>query len=64
MTVKVRLSGEPELIAGVVAQLRENYEVAGGDRSYPNRGSLGVRVYIEIRPTTTQTTTGNTRRKS
>jgi hypothetical protein len=66
MTVKVRMSGEPDQIAAVVALLREKCETAGGDRAYPNRGSFGVRVYLEIRPnsTTNQTTTGNPRRKS
>ncbi|MGW7684869.1 hypothetical protein ACWGID_29285 [Kribbella sp. NPDC054772] len=66
MTVKVRLSGEPDQIAAVVAVLRETFETAGGDRAYPNRGSFGVRVYLELRPTPTAnpTTTGNTRRKS
>ncbi|MEV6895664.1 hypothetical protein [Kribbella sp. NPDC051137] len=62
MTVKVRLSGEPEHIAAAVAVLRETFETAGGDRAYPNRGAFGVRVYLEIRPT--QTTTGTTGRKS
>jgi hypothetical protein len=62
MTVKVRLSGESAQIAAVVAVLRETYETAGGDRAYPNRGSFGVRVYLEIRPNST--TTGDTGRKS
>jgi len=66
MTVKVRLSGEPEQIAAVVAVLRDAYDTAGGDRAYPNRGAFGVRVYLEIRPTTppTQTSTGNSGRQS
>ena len=59
MTVKVRLSGEPEHIAAVLAVIRETFETAGGDRAYPNRGAFGVRVYLEIRPTT-----GSTGRKS
>ena len=66
MTVKVRLSGEPDQIAKVVALLRATCDTAGGDRSYPNRGSFGVRVYLEVRvttppttPTTTTTTTGD-----
>lgn len=34
----------------MVAHLREAFDVAGGDRPYPNRGSFGVRVYLEIQP--------------
>jgi hypothetical protein len=49
MTIKARLSGEPDDITHLVAHLREKFEVAGGDRAYPNRGSFGVRVYVEIR---------------
>jgi hypothetical protein len=52
MTIKVRLLGEPDEINAMVAHLREEFEVAGGERSYPNRGSFGVRVYIEVRPRT------------
>lgn len=52
MTIKVRLSGEPDEIAGVVEHLRHEFEVAGGDRAYPNRGSFGVRVYLELREPT------------
>jgi hypothetical protein len=50
VTIKVRLSGEPDEINELVAHLSEGFEVAGGDRAYPNRGSFGVRVYLEIRP--------------
>ncbi|TDW65622.1 hypothetical protein [Kribbella pratensis] len=69
MTVKVRLSGDPEQIAAVVAVLREAYETAGGDRAYPNRGAFGVRVYLELRPTNpttppTRTSAGDTGRQS
>jgi hypothetical protein len=63
MTIKVRLMGEPEQIVAVVALLREEFEVAGGGRAYPNRGAFGVRVYLEIRPDR-HTTTGTTGRKS
>jgi hypothetical protein len=49
MTIKVRLSGEPDDITHLVAHLQEKFEVAGGERSYPNRGSFGVRVYLELR---------------
>lgn len=50
MTVKVRLSGEVDEITAMVEHLRTEFEVAGGGRSYPNRGSFGVRVYLEVRP--------------
>jgi hypothetical protein len=50
MTVKVRLSGDPDDINQLIEHLRGEFEVAGGDRAYPNRGSFGVRVYLELRP--------------
>lgn len=50
MTIKVRLSGERDEIDAMVAHMSEAFEVAGADRAYPNRGSFGVRVYLEIRP--------------
>jgi hypothetical protein len=49
MTIKVRLSGEPGDINQLVEHLRSEFEVAGADRAYPNRGSFGVRVYLELR---------------
>jgi hypothetical protein len=49
MTIKVRLSGEPDEIARLVEHLRHEFQVAGADRAYPNRGSFGVRVYLELR---------------
>lgn len=49
MTIKVRLSGEPDEIARLVEHLRREFQVAGADRAYPNRGSFGVRVYLELR---------------
>lgn len=52
MTIKVRLSGELGEIARVVECLRDQFEVAGADRAYPNRGSFGVRVYLELREPT------------
>ena len=50
MTIKVRLSGEPDEIHDLVQHLRDEFDVAGAERSYPNRGSFGVRVYLEVRP--------------
>ncbi|MEV4260568.1 hypothetical protein [Kribbella sp. NPDC049584] len=52
MTIKVRMSGEPDEIARLVDHLRGHFEVAGSDRAYPNRGSFGVRVYLELRENT------------
>lgn len=49
MTIKVRLSGEPDEIARLLAHLRVHFEVAGGDHTYPNGGSFGVRAYAELR---------------
>jgi hypothetical protein len=49
VTIKVRLSGEPDEIARLVEHLRAEFDVAGADRAYPNRGSFGVRVYLELR---------------
>ena len=54
MTIKVRLSGEPDEIDAMITHLSEAFEVAGGDRAYPNRGSFGVRVYLEVRPRSDQ----------
>lgn len=54
MTIKVRLSGEPDEITRLVDHLRGHFEVAGSDRAYPNRGSFGVRVYLELREHTNQ----------
>jgi hypothetical protein len=56
VTVKVRMSGDPDDINQLVEHLRDYFEVAGGDRAYPNRGSFGVRVYLELRPTQHQPT--------
>jgi hypothetical protein len=56
VTIKVRLSGESDEIDAVVAHLSDRFEVAGGDRAYPNRGSFGVRVYLEVRPRPDQPT--------
>jgi hypothetical protein len=39
VTIKVRLSGEPDEIDAMVAHLREAFDLAGGDRAY-----------LEIRP--------------
>ena len=50
MTVRLRLSADPEEIAVFVAWLESNgAEVAGGDRRYANRGGFGERAYLEVR---------------
>jgi len=54
VTIKVRLSGEPDEITRLVEYLRDHFDVAGSDRAYPNRGSFGVRVYLELREHTDQ----------
>ena len=54
MTIKVRLSGEPDEITCLAEHLRDHFEVAGSDLAYPNRGSFGVRVYLELREHTHQ----------
>jgi hypothetical protein len=56
MTAKVRMSGDPDDINQLVEHLRDYFEVAGGERAYPNRGSFGVRVYLELRPAQDQPT--------
>jgi hypothetical protein len=50
MSVELRLSGEPDEIAAALEVLRDVYEVAARDRTYPNQGGFGVRMYAEIRP--------------
>ncbi len=50
MTVRVRLSGQPDEIAAIIDALAARFEIAGGERAYPNRGAFGVRVYLETRP--------------
>jgi hypothetical protein len=52
VSIKVRLSGEPDEITAIIQHLHDEFDVAGGERSYPNRGSFGVRMYLEVRPRT------------
>lgn len=49
MTTKIRLSGKPAEIAALIEYLKSECEVAGGERTYPNRGAFGVRANIEVR---------------
>jgi hypothetical protein len=55
MTVKLRLSGEPEELARVLDALGQLLDVATDRRTYPQRGGFGVRCYAEarLRPATT-----------
>lgn len=50
MTVKIRATGEPEDVARTLALLDQVLEVAYDGRTYPCRGSFGVRAYCEVRP--------------
>jgi hypothetical protein len=57
MTVKLRLTGEPDELARVLHALDQVLEVATDRRTYPQRGGFGVRCYAEVRlPATTSTT--------
>jgi hypothetical protein len=58
MTIKVRPSGEPDEIARLVDHLRQQFQAVGADRAYPNRGSFGVRVYLELREDTPRDASG------
>lgn len=64
MTTRVRLSGDPTDSAGVIDALRTDFDIAGADHAYPNRGALGVRVYLKIRPRTNARTNTQTRGES
>jgi hypothetical protein len=61
MTIQVRLSGEPAEIAHLLEHLRDHFDIAGSDRAYPNRGSFGVRVYLELRDHQASATTQRVR---
>lgn len=58
MTVKMRLSGDPDDIAEVLAALEGVMELAMDGRTYPNRGGFGVRAYAEVRPPSAATRSG------
>ena len=54
MTVKLRLTGEPDELAGILAAISSVLDVATDGRGYPQRGGFGVRRYVEARlPTAT-----------
>lgn len=50
MTVKLRVLGDPDDVARVLAVLDGALELAWDGRTYPNRGRFGVRAYLEARP--------------
>lgn len=50
MTVKLRVLGDPDEVAQVLAALNDALELAWDGRTYPNRGGFGVRAYLEARP--------------
>jgi len=54
VTVKLRLTGEPDELARILDASRRVLDVATDGRTYPKRGGFGVRRYAEARlPTTT-----------
>lgn len=48
--MKLRILGEPDEVAQVLAVLDGALELAWDGRTYPNRGGFGVRAYLEARP--------------
>jgi hypothetical protein len=57
MTVKLRLEGEPEEIAALLARMAEVVEVGGRGRTFPKRDGFGVMTYVEVRLPDAQTAT-------
>ncbi|GAA1669024.1 hypothetical protein GCM10009745_09350 [Kribbella yunnanensis] len=49
MTVRLRVSGDPEEIEVMLKVLGVIFDFTGSGRLYPNRGSRGVRVYLTAR---------------
>lgn len=49
MTVKLRMSGEPEEIEIMLKVLAVVFDFTGSNRLYPNLGAPGVRVYLTAR---------------
>ncbi len=49
MTVRLRVSGDPEEIEVMVKVLGVVFDLTGTSRLYPNHGSPGVRVYLTAR---------------
>jgi hypothetical protein len=54
MTVKLRLTGEPDELARILDAISSVLDVATDGRTYPQHGGFGVRCYAEVRlPTAT-----------
>jgi hypothetical protein len=49
MTVRLRVSGDPEEIEIMLKVLGVVFDLSGTGRMYPNKGSAGVRVYLLAR---------------
>ena len=49
MTVRMRLSGDPEEIEVMVKVLAVVFQLDGTGRLYTNRGAAGVRCYLTAR---------------
>jgi hypothetical protein len=49
MTVRLRVSGDPEEIEVMLKVLGVVFDLTGSRRLYPNHGSTGVRVYLTAR---------------
>lgn len=56
MAVKLRVLGDPDEVAQVLAVLDGTLELAWDGRTYANRGGFGVRAYLEARPWPVTTT--------
>ncbi|WP_406046886.1 hypothetical protein [Kribbella sp. NBC_00889] len=49
MTVRLRVSGDPDEIEVMLKVLGVVFDVTGSGRIFPNHGSAGVRVYLTAR---------------
>ncbi|WP_405070399.1 hypothetical protein OG558_12660 [Kribbella sp. NBC_01510] len=49
MTVRLRVSGDPEEIEIMLKVLAVVFDCTGSHRLYPNHGASGVRVYLTAR---------------
>jgi hypothetical protein len=49
MTVRLRVSGDPEEIEVMLKVLGVVFDFTGSGRIFPNHGSAGVRVYLTAR---------------
>lgn len=49
MTVKLRLTGEPDELARILDAISSVLDLVTDGRTYPQRGGFGVRRYAEAR---------------